>query len=130
MFLNPPFVATSLHLPSSRFPATYNYWTAAATCLAMYPTFLLHSVPPAISLPAVPRPTCPCNTVRPTMSDGTLPARTKHEDWCGNELVDRTSARRLWRHNSAAHLPLSPHLVLKVPIGSLEIIHLGEQQLA
>ena len=54
-----------------------------------------------------------------------------HENWCGDELFDGTSARRLWRrHSSAAHLSLSPHLVLKVLVCGLEIIYLLEQQLA
>jgi hypothetical protein len=126
-----PSACMSLLLHSSRFPATRNHWLAAATCLAMDPTLLLDFVMCHPSrLPAAPRPNCPYDTTRPTLSDGRH-ARAIHENCCGNELFDRTSARRLWWcHNSAAHLPLSPHLVLKVLVGSLEIIHLLEQQLA
>lgn len=98
-------------------------WTPLS-CLT--PSCATHHLPTSLAAPKLSMQYRPSD-----MSDGTLPARTKHGNWCGNELFDGISARRLGRrHNSAAHLPLSPHLVLKVLISSLEIIHLREQQLA
>ena len=123
-----PATCVSLLLHSSRFSATRNHRPAVATCLAMQWT-PLSSLTSSCTTYLLYQPRCAeIVHVEP-------PVRTSRQDqmqaFCGTELFCGTSARRLWwRHDSAAHLPLSPHLVLKVLVCSLEICHLLEQQLA